>query len=161
MCHGKVVNVILNSINRVSGNTSVANYTIDWGSILKNNQAYTLSFTYIGGINVVNGAKIACLYADLETSNKQNSATSFGASSSQMLGFLKPSQFAPNQNTNYLHAETNTNISSYLEGRPRNNNFTISILDNATTPIPFTDSTPSNPAPYILVLSFREVDSAK
>lgn len=156
----KIVNVVLNSNNKASGANNQANYYIDWSSILKSNTPYYLHFTYIGQSNTITGAKIATVYADFITSNKLNSSTQNGASSTQFLGFLKVAQFSPTIATNYLHAEDNTNVLTYLESRPNNNNFTITILDNASPPALFLDQAgvPAVNANYILVLSFREVD---
>lgn len=155
-----IVNVILNSNNKTGGTNNNASYTIDWGAILKNNTPYYLHFTYIGGVNTLTGTKLATVYADFETTNKQNTSTSYGASSSQMIGYLKIQQFAPNNNGNYLTAEDNTNVRMYLPNRPMNNNFTITIRDNAATPALFLDNaaSPAQPANYILVLSFEEVE---
>jgi hypothetical protein len=155
----KVVNVVLNSNQAVSGNTQSATYYMDWGAILKDNTPYYLHFTYIGGANTITGTKLATVYADFITSNKLNNSTQNGASSTQMLGFLKVQQFAPNNNSNYLSAEDNTNVPTYLAQRPNNNQFTISIYDNASPPVLFKDNaaTPANPAPYLIILSFREV----
>lgn len=154
------VNVILNSNNKTGGTNNQANYTIDWGAILKNNTPYYLHFTYIGGANTLTGTKLATVYADFQTTNKQNTSTSFGASTSEMIGYLKIQQFAPNNNSNYLTAEDNTNVRMYLPNRPMNNNFTITLRDNAATPALFLDNaaSPAQPANYILVLSFQEVE---
>jgi hypothetical protein len=155
----KIVNVILNSNNKTSGTTQKAFYTVDWGAILKNNTKYDLHFTYIGGVNTITGTRIATVYADFQTSNIQNSATSFGAQTSQMLGFIMPTVLQGSTNTSYLQALDTTNVHTCLENRPMNNNFCISIFDNASPPALFLDNatTPVNPAPYILMLSFREM----
>ena len=154
----KVVNVILSSTNVLSGNTQQANYFVDWASILKDNKKYILHFTYLGGTNTYLGTKLAILYADLQTSNVK--AHNGGAYSSQILGFLKPIVLVGASNYAYLQAEDNTNTPTYLTHRPTNNNFTISIYDNAANPSLFLDNAaiPAIPAPYVLTLSFREVD---
>lgn len=159
MGKNKIVNVILNSNNKTAGTTQEAHYTVDWGTILKNNTAYYLHFTYIGGNNSITGSRIATLYADFNTSNIQNGATSYGAQTSQMLGFVMPTVLVSNgvNSTSYLQALDNTNVPTYLENRPNNNNFKITIYDNNVPPVLFQDNTPAPPAPYILVMSFREV----
>lgn len=154
MGKNKIVNVILNSNNKTAGSTQEAHYTVDWGAILKKNTAYYLHFTYIGGNNSINGIRIATVYADFQTSNVQNNATSYGAQTSEMLGFVMPTVIAGT--TSYLQALDNTNVPAYLENRPMNNNFTISIYDNNVPAVLFKDTLNANPAPYILVLSFRE-----
>lgn len=157
----RIVNVILNSNNKTGGTNNQANYSFDWGAVLKNNVPYYLHFTYIGGANTITGTKLATVYSDIQTTNKQNTSTNSGAGSTQMLGYLKIQQYAPNNNTNYLTAEDNTNPPLYLDNRPMNNNFTISIFDNAAPPVLFLDNaaTPAQPANYILILSFQEYES--
>jgi hypothetical protein len=159
--NSKVVNVVLNSNNALTGSTTQrATYFMDWGSILENNIPYYLHFTYIGGKNTIDGSNLATVYADFQTSNKFNTAASQIASSTQMLGFLKPIVFVGASNFGYFQAEDNTNVPTYLSSRPYNNNFSISIFDNAATPVLYKDQTavPANPAAYILILSFRKVD---
>lgn len=155
----KIVNVVLNSNNKVSGTNNQATYNIDWASILKNNTPYELHFTYLGSANTITGTNLAVVYADFITSNKSNNSTQNGASSTQILGFLKVAQFAPNNNTNYLSAEDNTNAPTYLDTRPNNNLFTISIYNNASTPALWTDqnAAPAVNGNYIMFLSFREI----
>jgi len=155
----KVVNVILNSNNKTSGTTQEAFYTVDWGAILKNNTPYDLHFTYLGGVNTITGTRIPTVYADFQTSNIQNGPTSYGAQTSQMLGFVMPTVLQGSTNTSYLQALDTTNVHTCLENRPMNNNFCIRIFDNAVPPVLFKDNatTPANPAPYILMLSFREM----
>lgn len=155
----KIVNVILNSNNKTSGTTQQAFYTVDWSAILKNHTSYYLHFTYIGGANTITGTRIPTVYADFQTSNIQNTSTSYGAQTSQMLGYIMPTVLQGASSTSYLQSLDNTNVPTFLENRPMNNNFCISIYDNASPPALFLDNagTPANPAPYILVLSFREV----
>jgi hypothetical protein len=157
----KVVNVILNSNNAITGSTTQkATYFMDWGSILEDNTPYYLHFTYIGGKNTIDGTNLATIYADFQTSNKFNTSSSQFASSTQMLGFLKPIVFVGASNFGYFQAEDNTNVPTYLTSRPQNNNFAISIFNNANPPALYLDQTavPANPAAYILILSFRKVE---
>ena len=165
----KVVNVVLNSNNKASGTNNQATYYMDWSAILKDNTPYYLHFTYIGGANTITGTKLALVYADfINTSNKLNSSTQNGASSTQFLGFLKPVVFVGSTNLDYLQAEDNTNVPTYLDTRPNNNRFTITINDNASPPALFLDNTPTATGPpatqplpnanYVMVLSFREIE---
>ena len=158
----KIVNVVLNSNNKFSGTNNQATYNIDWGAILKDNTPYKLHYTYIGGSNVLTGANLALVYADFITSNKLNNSTQNGASSTQCLGFLKPIVFVGSTGTGYLQAEDNTNVPTFLSSRPNNNIFTITINDNASTPALYKDNTTGTPvvnANYVMMLSFRELDS--
>ena len=156
----KIVNVILNSNNKASGTNNQATYYMAWDTILKANTPYKLHFTYIGGANTITGSKLALVYADFNTSNKLNNSTQNGASTSQMLGFLKPIVFVGASNLDYLQAEDNTNVPTYLENRPNNNHFTITINDNSSTPALFLDNAavPVANANYVMMLSFREIE---
>jgi len=158
----KIVNVYLNSNNKISGTNNNATYNIDWGSVLKNNTRYRLHFTYMGGMNTFSAAmtnKIACIYSDIQTSSNRMSSTN-GAMTTQMMGYLKIQQVQPNVNAGYLTAEDNTNVPMYLDSRPLNNTFTISILDNQATPALYLDvnASPAVPGNYIMVLSFQEIE---
>lgn len=156
----KTVNVVLNSNNKISGTNNNATYYIDWGSILKNNTPYKLHFTYMGGVNFFTAAmtnKIPLIYCDIQTSSNYMTSTT-GAMSTQVLGYLKIQQIAPNVNGSYLTAEDNTNVPMYLESRPLNNTFTITINDNQATPALFVDmSGNSVPSNYVMVFSFTEL----
>lgn len=158
----EIVNVYLNSNNKISGTNNEAVYNIDWSAILKNNTAYKLHFTYIGGVNLFTAAmtnKIPVVYADFQTSSNRTTSVN-GAMTTQILGYLKIQQIAPNVNGSYLTAEDNTNVPMYLSSRPTNNRFTISIYDNQASPSLYLDTatpTAAPPANYIMVLSFQEI----
>lgn len=157
----QVTNVIINSNNKISGTNNNATYNIDWGSILKDRTAYRLHFTYMGGFNTFTAAstnKIACVYSDIQTSSNRMTSTT-GAMTTQMMGYLKIQQIQPSINLAYLTAEDNTNVHMFLDSRPMNNTFTISIYDNASTPALYLDNngTPAPPNNYILILSFSEL----
>jgi hypothetical protein len=160
--NSKIVNVVLNSNNAITGSTTQsANYFMNWGAILEDNTPYYLHFTYIGGKNIIDGTNLATVYANFNTSNKFNTSSTQSASSTTMLGFLKPIVFVGSSSSGYLQAEDNTNVPTYLSSRPQNNTFNISIFDNAATPALYKDqtpTTPANPAAYIIVLSFRKVN---
>ena len=157
----KIVNVVLNSNNALTGSTTQsANYFMNWGSILEDNTEYYLHFTYIGGKNTIDGANLATVYANFNISNKFNTSEKQSASSTTMLGFLKPIVFVGASNFGYFQAEDNTNVPTYLTSRPQNNNFNISIFDNANPPVLYKDqnAAPANPAAYVMILSFRKVE---
>jgi len=146
----KIINVVLNSNNALTGSTTQsANYFMNWGAILED-------------------TNLATVYANFNTSNKFNTSSTQSASSTTMLGFLKPIVLVGSTNTCYFQAEDNTNVPTYLSSRPQNNTFNISIFDNANPPVLYKDNTPTaagppatspqNPAAYIIVLSFRKVN---
>lgn len=163
----KFVNVVLNSNNALSGSaTNDATYYVDWSAILEN-KPYKLHFTYIGGRNTIQGLnnKLAQVFVNFGNTfnyaNKNNTMPSQGAMTSQFLGFLQPTVFVGASNYDYLQALDSTNVPTYLTNRPMNNTFKVQIYDSQATPALWLDeaATPVVPAPYILVLSFREIDT--
>ena len=155
-----LTHVILNSNNAISGNTQSATYLVDWNSILKPNKSYLCHFTYIGGANVYTGTKLACVYIDFNNQEiYQNLSSTNGASTSQMIGFLKPIILVGSTNTVYLQAETITNEEFLLKNRPSNNIVNVRILDNSGSLFTDNATTPANPAAYVLTLHFREIEN--
>lgn len=157
---GKIVNVVLNSNNAVSGTSNQATYFIDWGAILDERKPYRLHWTYVGGANTITGTKVAQVQIDFQTRQYLNKSSIMGAPTTQTIGCLRPYVFVGSSNTDYLYADDNNNPPVYLDSRPYNNSFTVSILDNASTPALWKDNNavPANPAPYIMTLSFQEID---
>ncbi len=152
----KSVNVILNSVNSVSGNTQEENYFIDWRTILKPNKKYYLHFVYMGGMNHFSLTKIPILSVNFNTNNYTTSINS--TSQSGVLGVLMNSLIT---NTGagdeiYLQSLDNTNLPIYLENMPQSNNLTVYIKDNSGNP--YTDGLGGLPAEYVLILKFSEVE---
>ena len=158
----KSVNVILNSLNSVSGNMQQANYYFDWGAVLDHKKAYYMHFVYLGEANTINGSKLATIYATFNTEN-YTANTGMGAPSTQMLGFLMPTVLAGSTSTSFLQSLDNTNLPIYMKTPPNNNNFTISIYDNEQSPALFLDNAtvPVVPGAYILILRFTEVNDSE
>jgi hypothetical protein len=157
----RVTQIILNTTNYISGSTNNnASYYIDWGAILKPNVPYKLHWTYMGGLNTYNGTKAAFVSINFNFNVYQASGTAIGASTSNIVGFLKPVVITPASNTVFLMADTATNEPVYMERRPLNNNFNVQIvdvngalwLDNAATPVV--------PANWSLTLHFTEAERA-
>lgn len=157
-----LTHVIFNSKNLISGNTQSASYMVDWNAILKPNTQYLCHFTYIGGANVYTGTKLACVYVDFNSQNiYQNLSSANGASTSQMIGFLKPIVLVGSSNTCYLQSETITNEEFLLTNRPSNGMVNIRILDNSGLPFLDNAGTPAVPSDYVLTLHFREIVNQK
>lgn len=147
-----IINVIFNSNYKTSGTNGNAYYFIDWSAILKDNQKYTLSWTYLGQQNTFTGAsKLAALNINLFAVNFMANER-FGASVTQNIGNLL-------QN-GYLYADTNFNTPILLMSRPNNNNVNVQILNNDNPPTIWTDNAtiPVEPNNYILTLTFTEVN---
>ena len=155
---GKITNVVLNSNNAVSGSTSNnATFFVDWGAILDDRKAYKLHWTYIGGNNAMGAAtKVAQVRADFQTRQYLNKSSTLGAPTTQTIGNLR--FFAASGTLAYLFADDGNNPPVYLESRPYNNMFQVSIYDNAATPALWTDTAAAVPAAWMLTLSFQEVD---
>ena len=163
MCSGKIVNVVINSNQKINGGTnSNAEYNIDWGAILKDRQAYKLHFSYVGQPNTLTpSSKLAQVVVDFNTDNYLNVASVLGAPSTYTLGCLR--SFYLNGTTNYLYADDANNPPAYLANRPTNNRFRVQVLTNDATPIPWTDNagTPVANNNYIMILSFQEIDETE
>lgn len=154
-----LTHIVLNSNFAISGNTQSATYLVDWNAILKPNKKYYCHFTYLGGANVYTGTKLACVYIDFNNQNiYQNLSAQNGASTSQMIGFLKPIVLVGSSNTCYLQAETITNEQFLLNNRPSNNIINVRILDNTNNLFTDNAATPAIPAAYVLTLHFKEVE---
>jgi hypothetical protein len=72
MCGSKkVINVILNSNNAISGYTnSNANYYVDWSAILKDNTPYQLHWCYVGQANTLTlSSKLAQIQVNFQMEN--------------------------------------------------------------------------------------------
>jgi hypothetical protein len=124
-------NVVISTNNyyRSNGSFSSLDYAIDWSFLPE--QAYKVHFTYLGGVNNLNGSEIANLFIDLgATTNTYNAGNNVNALTSSFLGVLKPYVLGT---SSFLLAEDNTNVPIYINGRPRNNVFTVNILDNENT----------------------------
>ena len=152
----KMVNVILNSNNKLPlsdpSNNAIADFFIDWGAILKPNTPYTLHWVYVGQNNSFgSNIKTAGVYVDFQTETYLNRSSNYGAPSTQMIGSLRRA-------TNFLFADDNSNPPIYLQNRPNNNNFRVSILNNDATPTPWIDQSSESPGNWVLTLSFHEID---
>jgi hypothetical protein len=157
MCGSKIVNVVLNSNNKVSGANNDAVYSIDWSSILKDRTAYRLHWTYVGQSNVITAAsKIAQVQVNFVM--EQYTGSGVGASSTFTIGALRTNYV--NGTINYLFADDNNNTPIYLANRPYGNTFTVQVLTNDSPPVLWKDNTAVTPVVngnYILTLSFQEM----
>lgn len=146
----KIYNVVLQSAIGDGTTGSNESYFYDWTQIP--DVPYTLTFSFMSAtIALTSAAQIASLYVDLSQSYNQlatcQNATQY-AYRGQFLGNLMYQGVAAN---NFLYAVTNTNPPTYLNGRPRNNNFVVEVHNSPTQ-----DYAPA-PGVYCLVLSFQEI----
>lgn len=157
---GKIVNVVLNSNNALTGSANNdATYFVDWGAILDDRKSYELHWTYVGMPNTLTASsKLAQVTVDFQTRAYLNRSSMMGAPNTQTIGVLRSSYL--NGTINYLFADDNNNPPLYLDTRPQNSTFRVQILTNDATPALWKDNaaTPVVNNSYILTLSFEECE---
>ena len=113
---------------------------------------YIVTFSFSSSVITMGNlgnAKFPSIFVDLSQSYNQFAMPQTGTSAYKAY-FLGNLLFNTAELTNFLTAESPTNPPTFLNGRPRSNNFTVEIRNNATTSsFPFYDS-------YCLILSFQE-----
>lgn len=155
----KIVNVVLNSNNKVSGTNNNATYFINWGSILKEQTPYKMHWTYVGQPNTLTAAsKLAQVTIDFQMEQYLNKSSTYGAPTTQCIGVLR--SFYLNGTTNYLFSDDGNNPPIYFKNRPYNDTLTVQVLTNDATPVAWLDNaaTPAVNGNYILTLSFQELE---
>jgi len=142
----RIYNVVLQSA--LGGGTTVnESFFYDWTQIP--DVPYFISFTFASAIATLTNTQIASVYVDLTQSYNQL-ATSQATPSGYKGSFLGNLLYTGTGANNYLFAETSTNPLTFLNGRPRNNNFVVEIHSTPTA-----DYTPLS-GTYCLILSFQE-----
>lgn len=159
MCgNKKIVNIVLNSNNKVSGTNNDAVYQFDFGSVLKDKTPYRLHWTYVSQSNTITAAtKLAQVQVNFNMEQYLNRDSIIGAPTTFCIGGLRT--FYVNGTINYLFADDNNNPPIYLANRPYNSNFNVRVLTNDAAPILWTDNAavPVANNNYILTLSFQEL----
>ena len=151
----KSFKVIFNSNDKVAGSTNAnAQFYIDWSAILKDNQEYSMSWSYEGQANTfTENTKIATVNINL-FGNIFNASGTFinGAINSTNIGVLI-------QNQGGLYGDINFNTPIHFNSRPTNNNVNIQILNNDSPPTDWVDNDDPilGPNHYILILNFIEL----
>ncbi len=151
----KSFKVIFNSNNKVAGSTnSNAYYYFDWSAVLKDNQEYSMSWSYEGQANTFTvDTKIATVNINLFSNIFIASGTFInGAINSTNIGVLL-------RYSGVLYGDVNFNTPIHFNSRPNNNNVHIQILNNDSPPTEWTDNAavPVGPNNYILILNFSEL----
>ena len=145
----KIYNVVLQS--EIGDGTSRSNesYFYDWTQIP--DVPYLVKFSFMSSTAALTSAgQIASLYVDLSQSYNQLATGQIAAEFAYRGQFLGNLLYLGVAAQNYLYAEVNTNPPTYLNGRPRNNNFIVEVHNSPTV-----DYAPA-PGVYCLVLSFQE-----
>ena len=148
----EVYNIVLNSNDAtVSGSDYL--FSFDWSIIPDGNYLVHFSFN-TATVNTVTNPQIAMIYSTvLSGSNTFVATNQTGRTSAQSSNFLGVAYPYIVSTTSTLHAEDSTNPPTFLNNRPRTNQFSVSVLTNASTPTAY----PSLPA-WVLVLQLRPLN---
>lgn len=150
----ELYNIVLNSNDSTVSGTDYL-FSFDWSIIPDGNYLVHFSFN-TATVNTVANPQIAMIYTTaLSGSNTyvaSNTANRASAQSSNFLGVAYPYIVST---TSTLHAEDSTNPPVFLNTRPRTNQFSVSVLTNASA----TTAYPSLPA-WVLVLQLRPFDGS-
>jgi hypothetical protein len=151
---------VFNSLYGTKTNALTANevtYSVDW-SIMPD-QPYKVHLCYMGEINNLDGSRLAQIHGNFGTPRNvyyaTDSTTRPAAIGSNYIGFLSGYLLGTNA---FLHAEDGTNSPIQINGRPRDETFTIQILDNNQPAGLFTPAS-GNLGDYILTLKFIPLGS--
>jgi len=148
--------IILNSINAYQSPSGVNQnndkvYNINWEAIMPD-CPYEVHFTFMAENNQTLLTTIPMVYCDFGNTNVYQPASAGGrtiAGTTGYMGILRGfgvgGQFS-------FFSEDETNMPIYLNSRPRNNVFTIRILNNDGTP--FFSPTGGNIGSYIMTINF-------
>jgi len=144
-----------NKTNALTANE--VSWSVDWSVIP--DQKYKIHMSYMGEVNNLDGSKVASVYGNFGTPTNVyfplDSTTRAAAPSSQFIGFLEMYLLGASA---FLHAEDGTNSPIQINGRPRDDTFTIRVLDNAQPAALFTPAV-GNLGDYVLTLKFIPVGS--
>ena len=148
----ELYNIVLNSNDATISGTDYL-FSFDWSIIPDGNYLVHFSFN-TATVNTVANPQIAMIYLTaLSGSNTFIATNQAGIASAQSSNFLGVAYPYIVSTTSTLHAEDSTNPPVFLNSRPRNNQFSVSVLTNASAPTPY----PSLPA-WILTLQLRPLN---
>ena len=146
--------VIFNSNYKIAGSNANANYYFDWSAVLKDNQEYSMSWSYDVQANTFTAdTKIATVNVNSFSNIFIASGTFInGAINSENMGVILP-------NAGGLYGDINFNTPIHFNSRPNNNNVNIQILNNDSPPTDWVDNDDPilGPNHYILILNFIEL----
>jgi hypothetical protein len=150
----ELYNIVLNSNDATVSGTDYL-FSFDWSIIPDGNYLVHFSFNS-ATVNTVSNPQIAMIYTTaLSGSNTFVATNTAGRASAQSSNFLGIAYPYIVSTTSILHAEDSTNPPVFLNTRPRTNQFSVSVLTNASAPTAY----PSLPA-WVLVLQIRPFDGS-
>lgn len=148
----ELYNIVLNSNDATVSGTDYL-FSFDWSIIPDGNYLVHFSFN-TATVNTVANPQIAMIYTTaLSGSNTFVASNQTGRTSAQSSNFLGVAYPYIVSTTSTLHAEDSTNPPTFLNNRPRVNQFSVSVLTNASTPTAY----PSLPA-WVLTLQLRPLN---
>ena len=144
----RIYNVVLQSAIGDGTTTSNETFFYDWTQIP--DVPYYLTFSFMCAVGGLSSNQVPSIYIDLSQSNNQLATSQFSGQIAYKGQFLGNLMYAVISTNNYVYAENTSNPPTYLNGRPRSNNFTVGIYSTLAV-----EYTPTVGA-YCLILSFRE-----
>lgn len=149
-----IYNVILqSSLGNGAGGTIGETFFYDWTQM--EDCKYKVSFSFISAVATLTNTAVGTIYVDLgQSQNKLASGQAITPTvfKGSFLGCLLYSGTGANT---YLYADVKTNPSTYIGGRPRNNNFFVEIHQNSATT---TDNYTPATGQYTLILNFEKIE---
>jgi hypothetical protein len=135
---GKIYNVQLKSTDATTITSANSNltYNIDWADLLPPNKKFKLMFSFMAGLNFGNNNTFPAIVTNLLGHAYRPALNGF--QNSYYLGHLKPIPvILPNTSAlapyvNYTASITD-NPHIYLDGRPRDNNLQVQVLNGTGT----------------------------
>jgi len=146
----KTYNIVLQSIIG-TGSTANKSYFYDWSRIP--DVPYYVTFTYNSSITTLASSNVALIFLLLNQNYNMIASDQLGVITGYRSDFLGSIYHTPSGSsaTNaYLSANTTSNPPMFLEGRPKNNNFSVQITAGVDL------AYPNALANYTLTLSFEE-----
>jgi hypothetical protein len=152
--------LILNSNLGAGATNNIKAFNFDWSVIPDRNYEVHFSFNSMPMSLTYASQPICMIYSDLFAGgNVYMPDTTNGAQNTQALGLAFPYVLSANT---FLHAEDGTCPPIFVNSRPRLNQFTISLLTNASPPVPFNPfsgaGVEGTMVPWVLTLEFVPVD---
>ena len=145
----RIYTVVLQSEIGDGATQSSETFFYDWSQIP--DVPYYVRFSFTSSVTtIVRSGQVAMLYVDLSQPNNHIAKPKSSAQYSNRSQYLGNIMYGTTTGNTYLYAENNTNPPTYLNGRPKSNNFTVEIRSTQTTYFtPFVGV-------YSLILSFQE-----
>lgn len=144
----KSYRVILQSVVGTGSAVNFKTYFYDWSQIP--DVHYKLTFTVLSPVITLSTSQTAYLFVSLTQSYNNITSDQSGLITGYRGDYLGSLYHTRGQSFPTLSANLNSNPPIYLDGRPKNNIFSVQILANVNT------AYPSASGQYTLILSFEE-----